>query len=784
MNDEERLMQDRTTEGVGSVGLLVVCLFLLACFTVNVATVVGMTLLLIGAYRVGRSLLRKLISFGALPDLFIVVLSTTVGLIVVSLVALVLLPVIDIQWSASLLFGVGILIGLRAHLERITANRHQLFRLSSLTSLRGCVALLFVTLVFLSRDFRWANPAAIGLAIALLALSIKMTSTRLRVIGVAAGGGVFVFGLTTRSEFWWFVTNDHHWFEALAISTVDYGPWDSLGINMDVGLRYHFLAYLISGTLSKVLFLDPFISLTRVLPVLIALAVSATVISLLNGLGRFSSRSTTISAASIAFILNFSHASPSHTFSMLLLLLTLGMVIFGAFSSHWVLQSSSGVIWAIVLALAKASAVLPVLLGIVGLWVLDVFRKQRFNNFIFSASFAIVSSMYVLWQIVSDRTSGQLQTGVLFGYAYERMGDLQTLGYSKLGIASALLVTSSVFVPICISAFLPSDLKTTLQGHKVVERLRWFALPVSAFGILTAVLRGNFSIGYFVTAALYVMIIPALVVICRVIDDATARWGSTRTILLFLSIPIAAQLLRLQIRPAFNGGSRSEIFARAVLYTSWILPAAAIVVLCLTRIFWGNWKSLRLASLFVIWSFGVLLMPFLVSPNTLEKGPELKPEQKTEAIGSTDEISVGTWLRLNTSKDAVFATNHFCGAPCAGSGWFERDLNLPRTGYRLSPTPTAYGGANFFLAIYSERRFLVQGPYHLLTSGVNAQLLKNRVETALEFAETSSQNSKVALLRLGATHMIVDRSVISRKHWPGAREVFRNSTFSVLELTT
>jgi hypothetical protein len=85
-------------------------------------------------------------------------------------------------------------------------------------------------------------------------------------------------------------------------------------------------------------------------------------------------------------------------------------------------------------------------------------------------------------------------------------------------------------------------------------------------------------------------------------------------------------------------------------------------------------------------------------------------------------------------------------------------MNLPRKGFQLSDTPTQYGGANFFLAIYSQRRFLAQGTYHLFAAGSNPELLTERVESALEFVEKPTEVTIRNLLRQGVTHIVVNIS--------------------------
>ena len=236
--------------------------------------------------------------------------------------------------------------------------------------------------------------------------------------------------------------------------------------------------------------------------------------------------------------------------------------------------------------------------------------------------------------------------------------------------------------------------------------------------------------------------------------------------------------------PRFNGGEHFEILLRSILKTPWIVPLVVLTVIqfC-SRVRNSNYVTDK-ASVLVAWTVIAIVAPTITNPYSLEKGPDAVSSELAMVVGSDDEIAVGKWLKNNVSMSAVLATNHFCGSECTGSGWFRRDVELPRKGFQFVASPTQYGGANFFLAIYSQRRFLAQGTYHLLASGSDRQLLIDRVESTLEFIENPMASTYSKLRALGATHVVVDKSVTASRDWGSwVKQRYSNRTFVVLELT-
>jgi hypothetical protein len=105
------------------------------------------------------------------------------------------------------------------------------------------------------------------------------------------------------------------------------------------------------------------------------------------------------------------------------------------------------------------------------------------------------------------------------------------------------------------------------------------------------------------------------------------------------------------------------------------------------------------------------------------------------------------------------------------------------SGYQLPTTPTAYGGSDFFLVVYSGRRILAQSPTYLLTAGVPTAVLKERVELSTDFATAPTPENLSRLTSLGVTHFVVDaRATAPTDYSPYGAEVYRNAEFIVLRL--
>ena len=223
---------------------------------------------------------------------------------------------------------------------------------------------------------------------------------------------------------------------------------------------------------------------------------------------------------------------------------------------------------------------------------------------------------------------------------------------------------------------------------------------------------------------------------------------------------------------------------RSLLAASWIPVLVVIIVQSLIR----RLKSretviLSSASLLVSMSVCATVSTAVLQINRLPKGPDLRPTDSVIAEGTIGQREVGRWIKLNTPPDAIVATNHFCGSPCTGSSWFERDLDLLGDQLLPPPTETQFGGSDFFLVLYSERRYLLQAPSYLISAGVQKDELITRMRASIEFAATPGTTTLAALHSYGVTYFVADKRAMTMVDFSEVGvSVFENSEFLVIQL--
>jgi hypothetical protein len=142
-------------------------------------------------------------------------------------------------------------------------------------------------------------------------------------------------------------------------------------------------------------------------------------------------------------------------------------------------------------------------------------------------------------------------------------------------------------------------------------------------------------------------------------------------------------------------------------------------------------------------SVGSIASANLLSLNNPVRGTELLASQSDLAFGTQEEQEVGKWLKTNTDKQSLSASNHFCGESCEGADWWQER--------------TCQSGVNFFLPIYSERRFLAQGTV-LGTCPNPPTWLDQRMELSIAFADTPTEQNRKGLQALGVDYFVVDRT--------------------------
>lgn len=737
----------------------------------------GSTLAVVAYWLLGRCLLERVVGRGSVDVLGFSAAAVIVGIALQVGASLLLQPFIPWQLTTGAILIGALAIGSLRNRGSLIPHRGQW---PSTTSSKSVVGVIGVSFLYLGRDFRWANVAFVGACAIALGLFSRANRT-LRIVLGCVGVAIVVLAVVSRTQYWWFVTNDHQWFEAIGQTTIAFGPNDVLGANATLGYQYHFLTYAWTAGLGSILHAQEFVILARVAPVLCAVLLSVTVWSLLGRLKNVSYPVRFLVAGCLPLLFDYSYTSPSHVFGMAQLIMLMWLLTGPIVKAQPAFGIALGVLLGLSLALTKVSAAPPAVLGAASVVIIAHLQRDSDRWQRSALGFGVVFSVgaYVLTQLLNSRTSRQANTSVVFGFARERTADLQQLGYGPGGILASLLVTSAFILPPVAAVFLFRR-RVSLDFD---DRLLWFSLPSIPYVCLLAVASGNFSIGYFVTSGIYVLYVPMLCVMADTLERRARRFQ----LLGFLGTSCLIGLGIERLRPFVNGGTDREVVIRSLLYAYWI-PAFVIVFAAAAILRMRRSKIYRPASLMssaVTLSVMIAVSVSVMNVDRLSKGPDLKDSESAIAVGRADQRDVGEWLRTNLPVDAVIASNHFCGEQCTGSDWFARDVSLMGDGFQLGRTPTGYGGSDFFLVIYSNRRFLVQSPTYLLTAGVPPELLADRIDASTQFADDPGAATLARLRELDVSYFVVDkRSTTVRDYSRVGEVVHENSGFIVVRLDT
>jgi hypothetical protein len=395
------------------------------------------------------------------------------------------------------------------------------------------------------------------------------------------------------------------------------------------------------------------------------------------------------------------------------------------------------------------------LLAIYALFFKPLWRNGALINFIAATGTA---GLYFLFFLANGRTSSQINSMYPFGFARQLAGDLVSVNDASFRIIASLIYTSIYLVLPIVGA-----ISFLLLFRKTVSPLLIFSIPAVPILIITALFGGQDSSGYFVKSCLGLLNIVLLVCISRYFSSHKLIMFRQSSILLLTVTSGVAGIIAHQLISRFNGGSQNEVLIRSLLLSHWLVALVLALI-------WYPFQQLFKASIkhtFVIGFIVAELSCFagveLMMLDRLTKGAELTSAESFVALGTKDEMSVGKWIRQHTPPHALVATNHFCGAQCTGPNWFENDYkNLDDT-YNYPPSSTGYGGFDFILSDYAERRFLIEGSRFLLVNGMPREEVRERMKLVLDFANAPNAETIQSLKDVGVSYFVLEKNATQAK---------------------
>lgn len=641
-----------------------------------------------------------------------------------------------------------------------------------------------VAFLYLGQDFRWALPVFVSGICLYVAQSlrhlrhIKFFVVRIALIAVSVAE--MTRGLLGRSPFWWFITDDFQVFEALSSTITKFGPTDPFGALATIGMKYHIMTFAYSGHLTALTNSPPFMILNHVLPVITALMISAIVWSFIDRDGGKSMVTNTFLICIYPVFFDYSFTSPSFCFSLFFFLVAIFFWTDRRVIPARISQILITALLTIFIITTKISN-LPMIIGGLASLTIAGFALKKGWKWIAATNFTtalITISLYSVMFLANNRTSRQINSMYLFGYAHRLAGDLATMSVRSYRITATLLYTSLYLIIPIFGLIL-----FMFRERKETPPLLVFSLPAIPLAIGVALIGGHDVTGYFILSALNVLNLVLIIGISREITIQSRSTRNNLSTVLLVSSAAGVGVIIYRLLPKYNGGTDESILVRSFLSAHWI--AAMVTATIFTLLFYRRienkrsfyFLSILIAGIAITATFGV------INATDLSKGPDLTQSESSVALGTPDEVSTGLWLRANTNTSTIIASNHFCGRTCTGMKWFDEDMSQLKDSLIIPKTETSFGGSNFILSDYARRRFLIEGTRFLLVNGIEKQDAIQRMSASLNFANSPDAIALEVLKDYGVTYFVVDKQSTAHANWSAySNTVFENETFLILAL--
>jgi hypothetical protein len=629
------------------------------------------------------------------------------------------------------------------------------------------------TLLFLSQDYTWCFPIFIIVTFAIFVYQLFNRVKQHRWNSSLFFLLLLIVGLCTklilsilRDKYWWVLTNDFQFFEAIQRSTSRWGISNNWGALNENWYRYHSFTYVWMGSLDNALGLPHWTMIAHVGPPILSLVLAFSIIALYESfkLKTFYAKSLVLLTYPLLFF--YSYISPSFVFGQIVLFAIVAFWVQNLLEDRRIVGPLLAMTMPFLLFYTKSSnlptgaVVLGVLLSI---QFFHIHRQTNIRNLFGAFLFGITSCLIILWVVAFNQgSSGSPKFFDIFGFSYERVGSLAALS-SKLDlflVATLILAQYFLFpiIGICVAFLI------------LCKKERVYALilaPLTFYTAFLSVVTGQGANGYFVVSGLNVTYALTLIIVAKTSHQIVAK--KNRFLLLFFGgvVGIGQTLLSNKL----NNGTFGNLIFSSFLKSGLLLSLLFAIFFVLLK-FAGpknNSFNLRLSSVWLL----IGLMGFTLGSGVLSlrnpiRGADVEVTELADYIGSTAEQNVAKWLNAHTPTDSLIASNHFCGKYCYGTEW-----------YTLQPETA---GSNFILPLYSDRRFVIQGT-RFIGGQFPSKRIKFLMSSVIEFAELPTFSNLNNLLDLGVDYYVLDLDSTERAEWTTfPNPVFKNEQFLVIDL--
>ncbi len=583
-------------------------------------------------------------------------------------------------------------------------------------------------------------------------------------VAVVIAAAVIVTPLFFRHDYWWLVTDDYLFFEVMSRHITESGVLADWGVSN--WSKYHWLSYGWSGLLNS-LGGDPeaFVIITRVMPALYSLSLSASLIFISTAFALATKVQffAMLPAWTIVALhrLDWSGTSTSGVYAVIAAMAA--TIIFelsttNSFSRRIALYA----VGLPIIALTKMPSLFAVFIAFTLMEVWNIARRVdpvKRTALLVLAPFAIAALT-----TAAIGFSSNVVGGWTFVSVNPNLGQLAELGPSFAG-TGLLLQKLWIWVPVLIGVLWA--MRRSLQPPKhVIRALAYFAIPLLSMALyLDIKIFGNANTAEYFSGPMYFL--GSFVLLLAIPQTNFLRVPTRpRAVTLVCSIALFASgyfWARLDLAVEmwnFIGVQTFQWNGLKVVLLQWVSTdgrfAIALILLVSILIgFWNiNWRrTCMVAALFALPAFTLC---GYVNFSRGELARARSVEELAGNLGSKEIQDVGLWLNNNSESWALIATNHLVSS----------------NGGELS---------DYSLAVWSDRTFLVLGPRFPNYSTVKEQAKG----LSLTFAENPTKDVCRSLSEQGVRWFVVDLRLTKTRSWKTcAATSYESENFVVLRLVS
>ena len=563
---------------------------------------------------------------------------------------------------------------------------------------------------------------------------------------------------------WWIRSWDLQFFDARSYSVATFGPRENISL-IGYPINYHWFGLAWLGSLTVVCDLAPWLSVAQVAPVYVTIGIGGLILAICN---INSSRSVTkyLVLTSFAFASgSFSPANPPNIVSLIWVFAAI-VVVSEFFKQQRVQTFFAFLAIAIAAFSSKVSAGYVLLTAFV---LTDLWMQRQSIKSILSASIRsfllLISTIFAFYYVIGGLNRigpnrlklGYRWTGEIFGVENGRGPEIYILGSFGL-----LLSLMPLFFGLIVS----------LKFKKTFRPLNLFcALGLLSIALPSFIMEDNLS--YFFVAAKTLITIGCALALTEFDQIQEIKYFLTKTKTLFL---LSALITGVISNRAFDfdwaelattrGGSTP--IKVMVLLITYIVSWAAVRKFTNFRVH-RNLSPSRQASL-VLFAFFILLSVIGSSVfNHVQSLPNRVQVSNSEILitGSKQIQESSNWLKTNTQKNEVLATNKFC---------LEESFNE-------CVDPRYFG-----VSTTTRMRLLIEGPFYVVGYGGDDETLypawaKERLDLSRGFADNPTAEITAKLREYGVDWFYLFKENTTNRNWePYGTVKYENTEVAIIQL--